>query len=173
MSLGVYTTPGFVFVTCGGETVVISGVLVAPPGDQAHPLPTFTSHDVPTYWFPKAGIDIVEPSPDINEPVQEERRAPPPTGRSGGGVSTQIADDIRQQIVSLAAPGVQIDTVELNGEPLNKLLSSSAFCEFSSKMPGSYALTVSPRSTAPAEKASVVISNLAPSVLMKHWTPNV
>jgi hypothetical protein len=170
MALKVYTAPGFVFVTCAGETVVVAGVLVAPPGDAEPKLPVLVGHGAPTSWFPSTGPDTPEQPPIVQEPV-EVPPPPPPTGTGRGGVSTQLTKDISERFVSLALSG-QFDLGAPEDGPLNRLLASKDFLDFHCNMPGPYALTVSPRSALTAPSTSVVVGGLAPSVLMKNWIPN-
>jgi hypothetical protein len=167
MALKVYTAPGFVFVTCGGETVVVAGVLVAPPGDAKSKLPVLVGHGAQTSWFPSTGPRIPEQPPIVQEPV-EVPPPPPPIGTGGGGVST---DDISERFVSLALSS-PFDLGAPEDGPLNRLLASKDFFDFHCKMPGPYALTVSPRSALTAPSTSVVVGGLAPSVLTKNWIPN-
>jgi hypothetical protein len=156
MSLDVQTAPGFVFVTCGGETVVVAGVLVAPPAGQGKPLqvPNRT-----TTWYPSTGAGVPGRSP------------PPKTGRGGGGVSTQITENMSERFVSLALSSGHVELLSPDVGPLNKLLDSNVFLDFNRTMPGSYALTVSPKSNVTAQKTSAVIGDLAPLVLTKSWDP--
>jgi hypothetical protein len=165
MALKVYTAPGFVFVTCAGETVVVAGVLVPPPGDAR---PKFSGgQGGRTKWFPAARPDTTGYPPIVQEPV--ELPPPPPTGKGSGGVSTQIAD--KERFVSLAFSG-EIELRAPEHEPLNRLLASKAFIKFNYEMPHSYALTVSPGSGMTAKSTSIVVGGLAPSVLTKNWMPN-
>jgi hypothetical protein len=158
MALKVSTTPGFVFVTCGSETVVVAGVLVSPPGGSKTAFPTPAGRETSTTWIPA----VQEPEP------------PPPTGHGRGCISTEVVDAISEQFVSLALSGAHVDLVTPESAPLEKLLASKEFFDFNRSMCGPYALTVSPkaRMTVTANKASVVVGELAPSVLIKNWIPN-
>jgi hypothetical protein len=76
------------------------------------------------------------------------------------------------RFVSLALSGGHVDLVAPEAEPLNKLLASGDFVEFNRAMCGPYALTVSPGLGMTAKSTSVVIGDMAPSVLTKNWNPN-
>ena len=156
MALKVSTPPGFVVVTCGNETVVVAGVLVAPPAGSKTAFPISVRQGAPTTWIPAV----------------QGPRPPPPTGRGRGGVSTQITTDMSDRFVSLALSGGHVDLVAPEAEPLNKLLASGDFVEFNRAMCGPYALTVSPGLGMTAKSTSVVIGDMAPSVLTKNWNPN-
>jgi hypothetical protein len=82
--------------------------------------------------------------------------------------------DISDRLVSLALSGAHVDLVAPEAAPLEKLLASKEFFDFNRSMCGPYALTVSPKAgmTVTANKASVVVGDLAPSVLIKNWIPN-
>jgi hypothetical protein len=76
-----------------------------------------------------------------------------------------------ERFVSLALSSGQVELLAPDVGPLNKLLDSNVFLDFNRTMPGSYALTVSPKSNVMAQNTSAVIGDLAPFVLTKSWDP--
>jgi len=141
MPLDVQTIPGYVIVSCDGDTRVIAGVPLPPPPDGN--------------WHP-----VIFPS---TAPASDQFTLPP-LGSSGGGISV-LNINFAVPGMTLSARNPQL------ADAFGLFLRGKDFASLAAHVPSSFSLSVAPAGSDAGTRIAQNIGNLSSSVLTGSWTP--